>query len=266
MIIKAAVLGVLEGITEFLPISSTGHLILANEFVKFEGAFSNIFSIVIQMGAILSVLLYFYKTLFPRSLKREDVKDFFSVWFKVALGVVPAATIGLLFEDEIDKYLFNPTVIAIALILGGLWILKVDKNNMPLARYNTMSDLTYPLAFAIGLFQTLALIPGTSRSAMTIIGALILGADRKLAAEFSFFMSIPVLGGAGLIKLLKNAYAFSSEEWMAIGVGTFVSFLTSLLVIHFLMNYIKKHNFRPFAYYRLVLGATVLIAMFTGLI
>lgn len=264
MILKAAILGVLEGITEFLPISSTGHLILANQFIKFEGSFSNIFSIVIQMGAVLSVLLYFYKTLLPRSLRTEDVRDFFSVWIKVAVGVLPAATIGLLFEDEIDKYLFHPTVIALALIVGGIWILMVDRDSRGFTRYNTMSDISIRLAFAIGLFQTLALIPGTSRSAMTIIGALILGANRKLAAEFSFFMSIPVLGGAGLLKLLKNAYAFSNEEWMALGVGIFVSFITSLLVIHFLMNFIKRHNFRPFAYYRLALGALVLAAMFGG--
>lgn len=264
MIIKAAILGILEGVTEFLPISSTGHLILANQFIKFEGSFSNIFSIVIQMGAVLSVLLYFYKTLLPRSLRVEDVRDFFSVWIKVAVGVIPAATIGLLFEDEIDKYLFNPSVIALALIIGGLWILLVDSNNRGLARYNTMEDITIRLAFTIGLFQTLALIPGTSRSAMTIIGALLLGTNRKLAAEFSFYMSIPVLGGAGLLKLVKNAYAFSNEEWLALGVGIFVSFITSLLVIHLLMNFIKKHNFRPFAYYRLVLGALVLAAMVGG--
>lgn len=264
MILKAAILGILEGVTEFLPISSTGHLILANQFIKFEGSFSNIFSIVIQMGAVLSVLLYFYKTLLPRSLRVEDVRDFFSVWIKVAVGVIPAATIGLLFEDEIDKYLFNPSVIALALIIGGLWILLVDSNNRGLARYNTMEDITIRLAFTIGLFQTLALIPGTSRSAMTIIGALLLGTNRKLAAEFSFYMSIPVLGGAGLLKLVKNAYAFSNEEWLALGVGIFVSFITSLLVIHLLMNFIKKHNFRPFAYYRLVLGALVLAAMVGG--
>ncbi len=262
MIIKAVLLGILEGVTEFLPISSTGHLILAAELAQFEGFFNNIFSIVIQMGAVLSVLIYFYKALLPKSLKKEDISDFFSIWFKVAVGVLPAALIGIKFEDEIDKYLFNPPVVAVALILGGIWILLVDRNDRKPGRIGEMKDLSFKLAFAIGLFQCLALIPGTSRSAMTIIGALILGTSRKLAAEFSFFMSIPLLGGAGLLKLAKNGIGFSSDEWIILGVGTFVAFLTSLLVIHLLMGFIKKHNFRPFAYYRLLLGAIVLGSIF----
>lgn len=257
MIFNAILLGILEGVTEFLPISSTGHLLLANEIINFEGDFANIFSIVIQSGAILSVVVYFFSSLIPKSTKKEDIKDFFSLWFKVFVGVLPAAVLGLKFEDEIDKYLFNPPVIAAALIIGGIWILLVDKERSDIGKVNNIKDLSFKMAFAIGVFQCLALIPGTSRSAMTIIGALILGTSRKLAAEFSFYMAIPVLGGAGLLKLLKNNMNFSNEEWLVLGVGTLVSFVVSLLVIAFLMDFIKKHSFRAFAFYRIALGLIV---------
>ncbi len=258
MIIKAILLGILEGITEFLPISSTGHLILANELISFEGEFANLFSIVIQTGAILSVVVYFFWDLIPKSTKKEDIKDFFSLWFKVAVGVFPAAVIGLTFEDQIDEYLFHPPVIAAAPIIGGIWILLVDKDRSELGKVDNIKDMSFKLAFFIGLFQCLALIPGTSRSAMTIIGALMLGTTRKFAAEFSFYMAIPVLGGAGLVKLLKNQMGFTAEQWTLLGVGTFVSFLVALFVIAFLMNFIKRHNFRPFAFYRIVLGIVVI--------
>ncbi len=248
----------MEGITEFLPISSTGHLILANELISFEGEFANLFSIVIQTGAILSVVVYFFWDLIPKSTKKEDIRDFFSLWLKVAVGVFPAAVIGLSFEDQIDEYLFHPPVIAAALIIGGIWILLVDKDRSELGKVDNIKDMSFKLAFFIGLFQCLALIPGTSRSAMTIIGALMLGTTRKFAAEFSFYMAIPVLGGAGLVKLLKNQMGFTSEQWTLLGVGTFVSFLVALFVIAFLMNFIKKHNFRPFAFYRIVLGIAVI--------
>lgn len=262
MIINAILLGILEGITEFLPISSTGHLILANDLINFKGQFANIFSIVIQMGAILSVVVYFYRDIFPKSLAKKDLQDFFSLWFKVVVGVIPAAVIGLSFEDQIDKYLFNPPVIAAALIVGGIWILLVDKDKERHFNVDEMSEMSYKMAFMIGMFQCLALIPGTSRSAMTIIGGLILGASRKLSAEFSFFMAIPVLGGAGLLKIIKNGIGFTGEQWLLLGVGTLTSFVVALLVIAFLMSFIKKHNFRPFAYYRIALGMIVAFALF----
>ncbi len=266
MIIKAIILGILEGITEFLPISSTGHLILMNKILGFSEEFGNIFSVVIQVGAIISVVVYFFKDLIPKSTSKQDIDDFFTLWFKVIVGVFPAAFIGLLFEDVIDKYLFNPVVIALALIVGGIWILYIDKNDLPERELNSIKDLSYKTAFCIGLFQCLALIPGASRSAMTIIGGLMLGASRKLSAEFSFFMAIPVLGGAAFLKVLKNLSGFTNEEWIVLGVGTFVSFVVSYFVIASLMKFIRKHNFRPFAYYRLVLGAIVLVAVNMSLI
>ncbi len=262
MIIKAIILGIIEGITEFLPISSTGHLILANNMIDFTGEFANIFSVVIQMGAILSVLIYFYKDLLPKSLEKNELQDFFSLWTKVAVGCVPAAVIGLSFEDIIDEYLFNPLTVAIALVIGGIWILIIDKDNRSSAKVDSMKEMTYKTALLIGFFQCLALIPGMSRSGMTIVGSLILGTSRKLAAEFSFFMAIPLLAGAGLLKLLKNSVSFSAQQWVAIGTGSLVSFIVALLVISFLMNFIKKHNFRPFAVYRVILGIIIIVMIF----
>ncbi|PID82922.1 MAG: undecaprenyl-diphosphatase [Clostridiales bacterium] len=259
MIFKAIILGIIEGITEFLPISSTGHLVLMNKVFDLEGSFANIFSIVIQIGAIFSVIVYFFKDLIPKSTEKKDIEDFLSLWLKVVVGVIPAAAIGLLFEDAIDKYLFKPTVIAFALIIGGIWILLVDKNDIGDRKYKDIKDLTYKMAFCIGLFQCLALVPGTSRSAMTIIGGLMIGTSRKLAAEFSFFMAIPVLGGAAFLKVIKNLSDFSSDQISVLAVGTFVSFVVSYFVIASLMKFIKKHNFRPFAYYRIVLGGIVLM-------
>ncbi len=267
MIIKSILLGILEGITEFLPISSTGHLILLGDVLNFTGNFANIFNIVIQMGAILSVLIYFYKDLFPKSFEKQDLTSFFSLWSKVVVGCLPAAVIGLSLESIIDEYLFNSFVVAISLIVGGIWIYIIDKDEVTSlsvdeSKINTMEELSYSKALFIGFFQCLALIPGMSRSGMTIIGSLMLGTSRKLAAEFSFFMAIPVLAGAGFLKLIKNSLTFTGTEWMAIGVGTFVSFVVALLVISFLMNYIKKHNFRIFAIYRIVLALIIFVILF----
>ncbi len=258
--IKAIILGILEGLTEFLPVSSTGHLILLKDLLAFDGQFSNIFSVVIQMGAILSVVVYFFKDLVPKSTGKQDIADFFGLWSKVIVGIIPAALIGIPFEDLIDRYLFNTLTVAIALIAGAIWILLIDKETPSISdRVETIKTLSYKQAFSIGLFQCLALIPGMSRSAMTIIGGLIVGASRKVAAEFSFFMAIPVLGGAGLIKLIKYGLNFTAEQWQLLAVGTAVSFVVAYLVIAAFMSYIKKHTFRPFAYYRIVLGVVVLI-------
>ncbi len=263
MIIKSILLGILEGLTEFLPISSTGHLILLGDVLNFKGEFANIFNIVIQMGAILSVLIYFYKSLLPKSFKTEDLKSFIMLWSKVVVGCLPAAVIGLSLEAIIDKYLFNSLVVAISLIVGGVWIYIIDKDDVDDAgKIDNIDELSYTKALMIGFFQCLALIPGMSRSGMTIIGSLMLGTSRKLAAEFSFFMAIPVLAGAGFLKLIKNSLSFSSVEWTAIGVGTFVSFVVAFLVISFLMNFIKKHNFRPFAIYRIILALVIFAVLF----
>lgn len=255
---KAIILGIIEGLTEFLPVSSTGHLILTSQLLSFEGQFNNVFNIVIQMGAILSVIIYFFKDLIPKSTKKEDINSFFSLWFKVCIGVLPAAVIGIAFEDTIDAFLFKPLPVALALIVGAIGILLVDKPGSGKAGTQTIAQLSYKQAFIIGLFQCLALIPGMSRSASTIIGGLIIGTSRKLAAEFSFFMAIPVLCGAGLIKLLKYGMNFSQAQWQILAVGTFVSFVVAYLVIAAFMSFIKKHTFRPFAYYRIALGLIVL--------
>lgn len=257
--LKAIILGIIEGLTEFLPVSSTGHLILTNHLLSFEGPFANVFSVVIQMGAILSVVIYFFKDLVPKSTKKEDMTQFASLWSRVVLGILPAGIIGVLFEDKIDEYLFNPTVVAIALVVGAIWILLIDKPTGDKLTIDEINKISYPKILAIGAFQCLALIPGMSRSAMTIIGGLIMGASRKVAAEFSFFMAIPVLGGAGLIKLIKYGVDFTSEQWSILAVGTFVSFVVAYLVIAAFMSFIKKHTFRPFAYYRIVLGILVLL-------
>ncbi len=258
--IKAIILGILEGLTEFLPVSSTGHLILLKDLLSFDGQFSNIFSVVIQMGAILSVVVYFFKDLIPKSTAKQDIADFVGLWSKVIVGIIPAAVIGIPFEDLIDRYLFNSLTVAIALIIGAIWILFIDKETVSTGpRVESIKALSYKQVFGIGLFQCLALIPGMSRSAMTIIGGLIVGASRKVAAEFSFFMAIPVLGGAGLIKLLKYGLNFTAQQWQLLAVGTFVSFVVAYLVIAAFMSYIKKHTFRPFAYYRIVLGVVVLV-------
>ncbi len=258
--IKAILLGIIEGLTEFLPVSSTGHLILFKNLLAFDGQFSNIFSVVIQTGAILSVVVYFFKDLVPRSMRRQDLNNFVGLWTKVVVGVIPAALIGIPFEDLIDRYLFNPLTVAIALVAGAIWILLVDRDAPNEgAKVSRIADLSYKQVFGIGLFQCLALIPGMSRSAMTIIGGLIVGASRKVAAEFSFFMAIPVLGGAGLIKLVKYGLNFTAEQWQILAVGTAVSFVVAYLVIAAFMSFIKRHTFKPFAYYRIALGAVVLI-------
>lgn len=295
--IKALILGIIEGLTEFLPVSSTGHLIIVSDMLKFNPEFDNVFNIVIQMGAILSVVIYFWKDIFPRDFSKKELSSFTDLWLKVVIASIPAVLIALKFEDEIDKYLFNPVTVAVALIVGGLWILYSEISEEPDAasesksqvqvhadsqlrlrvqsdsdlqagskkkvkrRNKTMrkiSNLSYFKAFQIGLFQCLALIPGASRSAMTIIGGLSVGATRELSAKFSFFMAIPILMGAGLLKLIKSKGMFSMHEYMVLSFGSLVSFVVAYLVIALFMNYIKKHKFTVFAYYRIALGILVL--------
>lgn len=261
-IVKAIILGIVQGITEWLPVSSTGHLILVEEFIKFElsRVFVNTFFVVIQFGSILAVIVLFFRKLNPFDRYKNSIekKDTFHLWFKIAIASVPAGIIGFLFDDMIEEALYNPTTIALMLILYGVLFIVVE-NRRKKAKINTLNDLGYFTAFSIGLFQVLALIPGTSRSGATILGAVLLGTSRYIAAEFSFFMAVPVMIGASGYKLLKAGLAFSSFEWLVLAVGSMIAFVVSIFVIKFLMDYIKKNDFKVFGYYRIVLGVIVLV-------
>lgn len=260
LIIKAIIQGIIEGLTEFLPVSSTGHLILANQYFGIEGEFGNLFAVVIQSGAILAVILYFRKKFLPKSFKSEDLKQYFIFWSKIVVAILPAALIGIPFEDQIDFYLFRPVVVAIALIVGALILLVIESRKRE-ASIETDLQVSYKTAFIIGIAQCMALVPGMSRSASTIIGGMLVGCSRALAAEFSFFMAVPTLMGAGLIKMVKAGFNLTTEQWIVTSVGTVVSFVVAYLVISVFMNFIKKHDFKIFAYYRIVLGVIVLWAL-----
>ncbi len=256
--VSALILGIVEGITEFLPISSTGHLIIVNQFVGFSEQFANMFNIVIQLGAILSVVIYFRNRLIPfgRSNSIENTKVF-DLWKKTLLGVIPALGLGFLLADYIEELLFNTTVVAIALIIGGLILLYIE-NKRSSPRIRSVEQLTYKTAFLIGIIQCLAMIPGTSRSASTIIGAMLLGASRVVAAEFSFFLAIPTMVAASGYTLLKNGLILTPHEFLVVAFGFLVSFIVAWLVIAGFMNYVSKKDFKAFGYYRIVLGFIVL--------
>lgn len=261
-ILKAVLLGIVQGITEWLPVSSTGHMILVDEFVKlnFSPTFISTFLVVIQFGSILAVLLIFFKKLnpFDSSKSKVEKKETLSLWAKVIVAVIPSGIIGVLFEEDIDRLFFNSTTVALALIIYGVIMIVIENRNKKPA-VSDFSQLSFKLALGIGLFQCLALIPGTSRSGSTIIGATLLGASRYVAAEFSFFLAIPTMLGASLLKLLKAGFVFSGFEWLVLGVGSVVAFVVSVIVIKFFMDYIKKHDFKAFGYYRIVLGIIVLL-------
>ncbi|MFZ5944086.1 MAG: undecaprenyl-diphosphate phosphatase [Bacillota bacterium] len=257
MLLKAILLGIIEGLTEFLPISSTGHLIIANKFINFSGDFVNTFTVVIQTGAILAVIIYFRDKLFP-NLNRSTNKDkFFLLWSKVIIGFIPAAFLGLLLDEYMEARFFNPRTVAFALIFGAILLLYSEKRIKKVKVY-TIEDISYKKAFMVGLVQCLALWPGMSRSASTIIGGLFLGFSREIAAEFSFFLAIPTLLGASAYKLYTTGLTFTTYEWIITFIGTFVSFIVALIVIAFFMSYIKKRTFNFFAYYRIILGLLVL--------
>ncbi|MCP8437674.1 undecaprenyl-diphosphate phosphatase [Clostridioides difficile] len=264
-IFKAVILGIVQGITEWLPVSSTGHMILVDEFIKlnFSNTFISTFLVVIQFGSILAVLVIFFRKLNPfdsaKNIKQK--KETVRLWLKVIIAVIPSGVIGILFEDDIDRLLFNSTVVAIALIVYGIIMIGLEKRNKK-PKYKDFSQVTYKLALCIGLFQCLALIPGTSRSGSTIIGAVLLGTSRYVAAEFSFFLAIPTMLGASALKLLKAGFGFTGFEWLILGVGSVVAFVVSIVVIKFFMDYIKKHDFKVFGYYRIVLGIVVLAYFF----
>ncbi len=266
-LLKVIFLGIVEGITEWLPVSSTGHMILVDEFIKLNmtPAFMEMFFVVIQLGAIMAVVCLFWDKLFPFEFKGGfKVKtDTMNLWFKIAVACVPAAIIGLLFDDVIDEYLFNPVTVALMLILYGvLFIVIENRNKGRRPMVNDLSQITYKFALMVGIFQLLALVPGTSRSGATIVGAILIGASRYVASEFTFFLAIPVMLGASLLKILKFGLVFIASEAVVLGTGTLVAFFVSILAIKFLMGYIKKHDFKVFGWYRIILGIIVLAYFF----
>ncbi len=262
--VSAFLLAVIEGATEFLPISSTGHLILAQEFLRFsddpEDAFANAFIVVIQLPAILAVAVYFWEALWPFG-KGKDSRAIIVLWTKIVAAFVPAAILGALFDDVIEKLLFHSKPVAIALIVGGIVLIVLERIRHKV-RVDDVRQVGYPTAVAIGLFQCLAMIPGTSRSAATIIGAMLLGASRPVAAEFSFFLAVPTMTGATAYKLMKGGLSFTAEQWALIGVGSAVSFVVAYGVVALFMSYIRKRDFTVFGVYRIILGVLVLLFLF----
>lgn len=259
-------LGIIEGLTEFLPVSSTGHLIIAGRFLTFsDPAFENMFNIVIQFGAILAVVFYFWNDIFPFTRDKEKNKRIWKLWGLIVIAFLPAAVIGVLIDDWMEARLFNPISVAVALITGAVLIFIAEakssrRQGQPGAGLVTEpSQISVKLALAVGLFQCLAMWPGMSRSASTIIGAVFCGFARPLAAEFSFLLGIPTIMGASFFKLLKAGFEFSACQWVILTLGTAVSFITALIVVKFFMGYLKKYSLRPFAVYRIILGIAVLI-------
>ena len=263
-ILKAVFLGVIEGITEWLPVSSTGHMLLVDEFLTLNMSeeFKEMFFVVIQLGAILAVVLLFWKRMLPFDFSGgiKIKKQTFSLWFKVALACVPGAVVTLLFDDFIESYLHTPSVIAAALIFYGIAFILVEikTKNRP-AKTQVLEEISYKEALLIGLFQVLSIIPGTSRSGSTIIGALIIGVSRVAAAEFTFFLAVPVMLGLSFLKLLSFGFSFTAAEIAVLLAGTLTAFLVSLAVVKALMNYVKRRDFKVFGYYRIILGAVILI-------
>ena len=279
-VLKAIIYGIVEGITEWLPISSTGHLILVEELIPFKDiseGFFDMFDVVIQLGAIMAVVILFWSQIWPIALSKKErgngkglmsfIKmDILTLWFKILVACVPAAVIGVLFDDVFDALFYNYYCVAIALIVFGVAFIIVENwNKGRNAKITKLSEITYQTALMIGVFQLIAAVfPGTSRSGATIVGALLIGVSRTVAAEFTFFLAIPVMFGASLLKLLKFGFAFTGLELALLLIGTVVSFVVSLFVLRFLMGYIKKHDFKVFGWYRIVLGIVVLV--FFGLL
>lgn len=267
-VLKVILLGIVEGITEWLPISSTGHLILVEEFVKLDlsEAFIEMFNVVIQLGAIMAVVVIYFHKLNPFSPRKTEKQKLLTIqlWIKVLIAAVPAAVIGLLFDDFIDEHFMNAYVVAAMLIIYGVLFIVIENRNQGVTpQANKLSKLSVKQVLAIGGFQVLALIPGTSRSGATIVGGLLVGASRSVAAEFTFFLGIPVMFGASFLKVVKyvleTGFAFGAQEILLLLLGCGVSFGVSILTIQFLMQYIKNNDFKVFGYYRIVLGAIVLI-------
>lgn len=269
-ILKAILFGIVEGITEWLPISSTGHLILLNEFVTLDVSeeFWSMFEVVIQLGAILAVVVLFWDKIFPFYFgkKAEENggvirKDEFVLWFKIIAACIPAAVVGLAFDDVLEKYFYNYQTVAIMLILFGVLFIVIENlNKGKKPKIRSLKNITYTTAIIIGVFQLIAAVfPGTSRSGATIVGALLIGVSRTVAAEFTFFLAIPVMFGASLLKIVKFGFEFTGMELAILLTGMIVAFVVSVAVIKFLMGYIKKHDFKVFGWYRIILGVLVLI-------
>lgn len=274
-VIKAIIYGIVEGVTEWLPVSSTGHLILVEEFLPFNNVsegFFDMFDVVIQLGAILAIVILFWNKIWPfqNPKNHEDAEpgimgfvkmDKIILWIKIAVACVPAAIIGVLFDDVFDELFYNPVCVSIALIVFGIAFIVVEnwnKTRRPVVR--RLDDITFKTALLIGVFQLIAAIfPGTSRSGATIVGALLIGVSRTIAAEFTFFLAIPVMFGASLLKILKFGFHFTALEFILLMIGTLVAFAVSLFIVRFLMAFIKKHNFKIFGWYRIVLGVIVLL-------
>lgn len=273
-IIKAILFGIVEGITEWLPVSSTGHMILLDEFVKLRGSeeFVNVFLVVIQLGAIFAVVLQFWNQLFPFQFK-DRRKSFIEMdkmilWGKILLACIPAAVVGILFDDVFEALFYHAVPVAVALIVFGVAFIVIERwNKGRRPRISSVDDLTVQAVLIIGVFQLLAAVfPGTSRSGATIVGALLIGVSRKTASEFTFFLAVPVMLGASLLKVVKFGFSFTGGELLVLGVGMLTAFLVSIVVIRLLMDYIKNHDFQVFGWYRIVLGIIVLLGSMAGIV
>ncbi len=267
-LLKAILFGVVEGITEWLPISSTGHMILLDEFIRLgvSDQFYELFQVVIQLGAILAVVIIYFKSIWPFKKEKEKVKvdkGILNLWGKILVACIPAAVLGLLFDDWIDEHFYNSVVVSLALIIYGVIFIVIENKNIGSRSTKDVNKITYKQALQVGAFQLLALIPGTSRSGSTIIGGLLIGLERSVAAEFTFFLAIPVMAGASLLKLakylIKVGLSFTGLEISILVVATITAFVVSMFVIKFLINYIRKHDFKVFGYYRIALGILVLL-------
>ncbi|MBQ3165135.1 MAG: undecaprenyl-diphosphate phosphatase [Lachnospiraceae bacterium] len=274
-ILKAILFGIVEGITEWLPVSSTGHMIILDEFIKLNCTpeFLEMFLVVIQLGAILAVIILFWNKIFPFQFKDKSKPviemNKIMLWFKIVVACIPAGMVVVLGLDEVcEEKFYHAVPVAIALIVFGIAFIIIERRNKgKTAQVNSLEEITFKTAFIIGMFQLIAaLFPGTSRSGATIVGALLIGVSRTVSSEFTFFLAIPVMLGASLLKMLKFGFAFTGMELAILGVGTVVAFVVSIVVIKFLMDYIKKHDFQVFGWYRIVLGAIVILLGVTGVI
>lgn len=266
-LLKVIFLGIVEGVTEWLPISSTGHMLLVDEFLTLHmsESFKEMFFVVIQLGAILAVVVLFWNKMFPFRFREKPVvqKDILLMWLKVAVSCIPAAVLGILFDDFLEAHFGNAPTIALMLIVYGVAFIVIEQwNKNRSTRVTEMEQISYPIALMIGLFQALSMIPGTSRSGATIVGALLLGVSRPAAAEFTFFLAVPTMLGASLLKLVKFGFVFQTGEIIALLVGSVVAFLVSLAAIRFLMSYVRRHDFKLFGWYRIILGILVLLLFF----
>ena len=269
-VVKVVLLSLVEGLTEFIPVSSTGHMIIVEQFLKLSEnkQFVNAFEIIIQLGAILSVVVYYWHKIwpFPPKLSPRKRKEIIIMWIKIIVAVLPAVVLGLLFDDVIDEHLFNPMTVSVMLVVYGILLIWLESGKKRKEKYKTISELPILTAVEIGIFQCLAMVPGTSRSAATIIGGVLLGLNRVLATEFSFFLAIPTMLGATLLKVVKMRSGLSGYECFLIALGFVLSFIFAYGVIRVFMNYIKKHDFKIFGYYRIIVGILILILFLTGVV